>query len=78
MVQKNQDDNPRIWSRIEQLSRAAIRITAERDLERLLQRVADSARDVIGSEYAALAILAPKGMGVAAFVASGLTPELHT
>ncbi|UCD24354.1 MAG: GAF domain-containing sensor histidine kinase [Gemmatimonadota bacterium] len=77
MVQKSQDDNRRIWSRVEQLSRAAIRITAERDLERLLQHVADSARDVIGSKYAALAILAPKGMGVSSFVASGITPELH-
>jgi signal transduction histidine kinase len=77
MVQKNQDDSSRLWSRIEQLSRAAIRITAERDLDRLLQHVVDSARDVIGSEYAALAILAPKGMGVSSFVASGLTPELH-
>ncbi len=77
MVQNSNSDNRRIWSRIEQLSRAAVRITAERDLDRLLQQVADSARNVIGSQYAALAILAPKGMGVASFVASGLTPELH-
>jgi signal transduction histidine kinase len=77
MVQRSDDDYTRIWSRIEQLSRAAIRITSEHDLDRVLQTITDSARDVIGSQYAALAILDPKGKGVSSFVTSGMTPEMH-
>jgi signal transduction histidine kinase len=77
MVQKRTDDTGRIWSRIEQLSRAAMRITAEHDLDRVLQEVTDSARDVIGARYAALAVLDPKGKGVSTFVTSGVTPETH-
>ncbi len=77
MVHKKSDDTGRIWSRIEQLSRAAMRITAEHDLERVLQGVTDSARDVIGARYAALAVLDPKGKGVSNFVTSGVTPEMH-
>ena len=77
MVQRSDDDHVRIWSRIEQLSRAAIRITSEHDLDRVLQTITDSARDVIGAQYAALAILDPKGKGVSSFVTSGMTPEMH-
>jgi signal transduction histidine kinase len=77
MVQKKTDDSGRIWSRIEQLSRAAMRITAEHDLERVLQEVTDSARDVIGARYAALALLDPKGKGLSKFITSGITPETH-
>jgi len=77
MVQKKTDDSGRIWSRIERLSRAAMRITAEHDLERVLQGVTDSARDVIGARYAALALLDPQGKGVSKFITSGVTPETH-
>jgi signal transduction histidine kinase len=72
------DDSERIWSRIQRLSRAAIRIASEHELDRVLQIIADSARDVIGSRYAALAILDPKGRGVSSFVTSGITPEVHS
>ncbi len=65
----------RIWLRIEQLCQAAIRITAEHELNRVLQEVTDSARDVIGARYAALAVLDPKENRLGNFVTSGLTPE---
>lgn len=77
MVQEKTEDSGRIWSRIEQLSRAAMRITAEHDLDRVLQGVTDSARDVIGAHYAALAVLDPDGKGVSNFITSGVTPEMH-
>lgn len=77
MEHKKTDDSGRIWSRIERLSRAAMRITAEHDLERVLQGVTDSARDVIGARYAALALLDPQGKGVSKFITSGVTPETH-
>jgi signal transduction histidine kinase len=78
MEHPSEHDSVRIWTRIERLSRAAIRITYEHDLDRVLQLITDSARDVIGSQYAALAVLDPKGKGVSSFVTSGITPEMYS
>ena len=77
MAQRTTSEPDRIWSRIEQLSRAAIRITAQHDLDLVLQEVVDSARDVIGARYAALGILDPKGKGLESFVTSGVADEAH-
>jgi signal transduction histidine kinase len=66
-----------LQQRLERLVRAGIRINAERDLQSVLQEVADSAREVIGARYAALGVLNPDGTGLATFVTSGLTPEEH-
>lgn len=66
---------PDQWQRVEQLCRAAIRITAERDLERVLQKIADSAREFLGARYAALGVLSKGGEGLDQFVASGVTPQ---
>lgn len=63
--------------RLERLVRAGVRITAERTLERVLQEVADSAREVIGARYAALGVLNADGTGLSRFVTSGVTPEQH-
>ncbi len=68
----------RIWSRIEKLSRAAIRITAQHELNRVLQEVADSAREVIGARYAALGVIEPSGKGLKSFVTSGIPAEEHS
>lgn len=66
-----------LQQRLERLIQAGIRINAERELQPVLQGVADAARDVIGARYAALGILNQEGTGLATFVASGLTPEEH-
>lgn len=66
-----------LQQRLEHLVRAGIRINAERELQRVLQEVADAARDVIGARYAALGVLNADGTGLNTFVASGLTPEEH-
>lgn len=63
------------WERVERLSSAVMRITAERDLERVLQEIADSAREVIGCRYAALGVLDEEGTGLARFVVSGISDE---
>jgi signal transduction histidine kinase len=60
---------------LERLVRAGIRINAERGLDRVLQEVADSAREVIGARYAALGVLDDAGTGLGLFVTSGLTQE---
>jgi signal transduction histidine kinase len=62
---------------LERLVRAGIRINAERELDRVLQEVADSAREVIGARYAALGVLNDTGTAVSSFVTSGLTRDEH-
>ncbi|MBI4419887.1 MAG: GAF domain-containing sensor histidine kinase [Gemmatimonadetes bacterium] len=64
-------------SRLELLVRASLRIHGEHTLERVLQTVADTAREVIGAKYAALGVLDATGQGLSNFVASGLSLEQH-
>jgi len=78
MAQRTTSEPDRIWSRIEKLSRAAIRITAQHDLELVLQEIVDSARDVIGAQYAALGVLDQHGRGLERFVTSGIPAEAHS
>jgi signal transduction histidine kinase len=77
MAQRTTSEPDRIWSRIEQLSRAAIRITAQQGLDRVLQEIVDSARDVIGSRFAALGVIDPRGRGLESFVTSGIPADAH-
>ena len=67
-----------IWQRVERLSKATTRITAEHELDRVLQSVVDSAREVIGARYSALGVLAIDGSELETFVASGLPPDQHS
>jgi signal transduction histidine kinase len=73
MLPTKSADPRAVWRRVERLCGAAIRITAEHELNRVLQEVADSAREVIGARYAALGVLNEAGTGLARFAASGLT-----
>lgn len=66
---------PDIWQRVERLCRAAIRITAEHDLDAVLQQIADSAREVVGARYAALGVLNDRRDALDQFAVSGVTPE---
>jgi len=56
------------------LSDAIVSIAAERSLSRVLQRIADLARDVIGARYAALGVADDAGR-ITDFITSGLTPQ---
>ncbi|HET7040605.1 MAG TPA: ATP-binding protein [Gemmatimonadales bacterium] len=60
--------------RLEQLLQTSIHLSEEHALPRVLQLVADSARDVIGARYAALGVLAADGRSLDRFVVSGLDP----
>jgi len=64
----------RLRAQLEALNQAAIAITAELGLERVLQRIADMARDLAGARYAALGVPDAQG-GMEHFVFSGITPE---
>ncbi|HXL34885.1 MAG TPA: GAF domain-containing sensor histidine kinase [Gemmatimonadales bacterium] len=59
--------------RFEHLLSAGIAIFSERSLDRVLQQVADSARDVVEARYAALGVLAPDRKSLSQFVTSGLS-----
>ncbi|HYL55605.1 MAG TPA: GAF domain-containing sensor histidine kinase [Gemmatimonadales bacterium] len=59
--------------RFERLLTAGLAIFAEHELQAVLQRVADAARDVVGARYAALGVLNEAGTGLAQFVSSGLS-----
>jgi hypothetical protein len=55
---------PRAEERVEQLlalNKAAVAITSELDLDSLLQRIVDVARELVGCKYAALGVLGEDG-----------------
>ena len=62
-------------ARLEQVLETSVRLAGEHSLDRVLQLVADSAREVIGARYAALGVLAADGRTLDRFVVSGLEPE---
>lgn len=52
---------------------AILELSSELDLERLLQRVTELARELVGAEYAALGVVSADGRSLADFLHSGLT-----
>src|SRR4051812_15241960 len=56
------------------LSDALAGLAAERSLSRVLQRIADLAREVVGARYAALGLADDTGR-IFDFITSGLTPQ---
>ena len=63
----------RVRERFERLLTAGVEIFSEHSLERVLQRVVDAAREVVGARYAALGVLSPDGTSLVQFVTSGIT-----
>lgn len=53
---------------------ASLAVAAELDLDPLLQRLTDLAREVVGARYCALSVIAPNGK-IVSFITSGLTTE---
>ena len=65
----------RVRRRFERLLSAGVAIFSERSLDRVLQQVADSAREVVDARYAALGVLAPDHKSLSQFVTSGLSEK---
>jgi len=63
----------RVRGRFELLLDAGVAIFSEHTLAAVLQRVVDSAREVVGAKYAALGVLSDDGGGLSEFVTSGLS-----
>jgi signal transduction histidine kinase len=57
-----------------ELHEAGLSILGERELETVLQRVVDRARDLVGARYGALSLLREEG-GIEEFLVTGITPE---
>jgi signal transduction histidine kinase len=69
--------SPQTDTRVQQLlalHRAAIAITGELNVDRLLQRIVDVARELVGCRYAALGVLGSDGY-IARFPTSGVSTE---
>jgi signal transduction histidine kinase len=62
-----------VRGRFEGLLSASVALFSERSLDRVLQQVVDSARDVTGARYAALGVLAPDQASLSQFVTSGIS-----
>ena len=60
--------------RLEQVLETSVRLAGEHSLDRVLQLVADSAREVIGARYSALGVLSADGRTLDRFVVSGMSP----
>ncbi len=69
----SRNESSRVRRRFERLLSAGVAIFSERSLDRVLQQVADSARDVVEARYAALGVLAPDHKSLSQFVTSGMS-----
>jgi signal transduction histidine kinase len=61
---------------LQALDRATRAIAGELDLDRVLQLIVDSARDLVGARYAALGTFDSRGR-IERFITSGIDPELR-
>ncbi len=66
-------DAARVRGRFERLLAGGLAIFSEHSLERVLQQIANSAREVVGARYAALGVLGPDGRSLTQFITSGLS-----
>ena len=60
---------------LDALDEATRAISAELDLDRVLQLIVDRARELVGARYAALGVLDETGEGIAQFITSGMSAE---
>jgi signal transduction histidine kinase len=62
----------RAVAQLQALVRASLALTTELSLERVLQTIADVARDVLGARYAALGVINEAGTGLSQFLTAGV------
>jgi signal transduction histidine kinase len=71
---KDEASERRVSAQLEALNEASMAITAELSIERVLQRIVDLARGLVGARYAALGVPNRSG-SLDKFIVSGMTPE---
>lgn len=62
--------------RLSSLLRANQAVVEQPDLARMLQRIVDAARELVGAEYGALAVIDPAHGGLEQFIYAGISPAL--
>ncbi len=62
-------------ARLREVAEAALQVTSELDLDTALQRVVDTARDLVSARYAALGVARPDFTGLSRFITSGMPAE---
>lgn len=67
---------PAATQTLRSISEAVLAISSELDLERVLHAVVDAARHLIGSRYAALAVIHPGTSHLTHFIVSGVSEDL--
>jgi signal transduction histidine kinase len=72
------DRHPQHPDRLRQLLEVGRSLTAELDLDVLLERVLQTARELCGARYAALGVLDDDRRELAQFLTAGEDPEVHT
>src|SRR5512136_3162787 len=75
MTVRDEANERRTSAQLEALFEASMTITAELAIDRVLQRIVDLSRSLIGARYAALGVPNATGSGLDKFVTSGMTPE---
>jgi signal transduction histidine kinase len=61
-----------VVAQLQALVQASLALTTELSLERVLQTIADVARDVLGARYAALGVINEAGTGLSQFLTAGV------
>ena len=74
MSLREQANERKLRAQLEALNEASIAITSELGLERVLQRIVEMARDLVGARYAALGVPGADGE-LEQFAIAGMTPE---
>lgn len=67
-------ENSELSKRLQILSNAFVAITSELDLDKVLQLIADAAREVAGAQYAAIGVVDEHGI-IKSFITSGLSKK---
>lgn len=67
-------DNTSLMLRLQIMSNTFVTITSELDLDKVLQRIADAARDVAQAQYAAMGVVNEAGI-ITSFITSGISNE---
>src|SRR5690349_17803149 len=68
------NDNTALVQRLQIMSNTFVTITSELDLDKVLQRIADAARDVAQAQYAAMGVVNEAGI-ITSFITSGISSE---
>lgn len=75
VTEQREDEIRRRSQQLAALNEAALTLSKELELSKVLQKVVDLARDLVNARYGALGVLSSDGESLDQFITSGLPPE---